>query len=164
MYKASIDSYEFDIDFGKEIMLNDNVQPLHFHDEEKGSVSVSLNGESKIADIVKIDKETKLVTLRIQGKKFTVQLKEPIDLLLDKIGIKNDHHKKVNHLKAPMPGLIVKVIAEVGKSYKEGEALLILEAMKMENVFKAAADVVVKDIKIDEKETVEKGQILMLFE
>ena len=70
----------------------------------------------------------------------------------------------MNDLKAPMPGMIIKVLAKVGEHYKAGEPLLVLEAMKMENVFKAAADITIKDILIDEKNTVEKGQVLMVFE
>jgi biotin carboxyl carrier protein len=64
----------------------------------------------------------------------------------------------------PMPGLVIKILAEQGKHYKAGDALMILEAMKMENVFKAAADVTIKAIEITERQTVEKGQILMVFE
>jgi biotin carboxyl carrier protein len=62
-----------------------------------------------------------------------------------------------------MPGLIVKLLVAVGDTVKQGEPLLILEAMKMENVFKAAADVTIKEIKVSEKQSVEKGQLLMLF-
>jgi biotin carboxyl carrier protein len=102
--------------------------------------------------------------VRIEGKKFAVQIKEPVDLMLDKLGINSKSTKKVNNLKAPMPGLVIKILAEQGKHYKAGDALMILEAMKMENVFKAAADVTIKAIEITERQTVEKGQILMVFE
>lgn len=71
--------------------------------------------------------------------------------------------KKVNHLKSPMPGLVLKVIAKVGDLVKQGEPLLVLEAMKMENVFKAPSDVVIKSIDVTEKQAVEKGELLISF-
>jgi biotin carboxyl carrier protein len=91
-------------------------------------------------------------------------LKEPIDILLEKLGMKNMGAKKMNNLKAPMPGLITKIMVKEGDEIKQGEPLLILEAMKMENVFKAAADVKIKSVKIAEKQAVEKGAELITFE
>ena len=64
-------------------------------------------------------------------------------------------------------GVAVKRIKEFrnfSKEVKAGDVVVVLEAMKMENVFKAAADVTIKEIKIQERQTVEKGQVLILFE
>jgi biotin carboxyl carrier protein len=62
-----------------------------------------------------------------------------------------------------MPGLVLKVFAAEGMEVKKGDNLFVLEAMKMENIIKAPADVVVKTIKIKPGDKVEKGQILMVF-
>ena len=72
--------------------------------------------------------------------------------------------KVVKEVKAPMPGLVVSVIATKGQEVKEGDSLLILEAMKMENVLKSPVDGVIKNIKIEETNTVEKNEILIEFE
>jgi biotin carboxyl carrier protein len=87
-----------------------------------------------------------------------------VDLLLERLGMKNVGVKKVNNLKAPMPGLISKLLVKEGDEIKQGEPLLVLEAMKMENVFKAVADVKIKAIKVSEKQAVEKGAELITFE
>jgi biotin carboxyl carrier protein len=71
---------------------------------------------------------------------------------------------KVNNLKAPMPGLVLRMNVKVGDTVKKGDALLVLEAMKMENVIKAAGDGVVKKITATEKTAVEKGAVLIEFE
>jgi biotin carboxyl carrier protein len=63
-----------------------------------------------------------------------------------------------------MPGLILKVAVTQGQFVKKGESLIVLEAMKMENVFKASADCIIKEIKVQEKQAVEKGQELITFE
>ena len=163
MYKVSIKDREFDIVNGEELFVDGVKKDVKFTFSGKGSLQVVVNGQSHEADLVSLDKEARKVTLRIEGKKMTAQIKEPVDLLFEQLGMKQTLVKKVNDLKAPMPGLIVKLLVAVGDTVKQGEPLLILEAMKMENVFKAAADVTIKEIKVSEKQSVEKGQLLMLF-
>lgn len=164
MYKTSIGEFNFEIIPGSNTQVNGIARNVNFSKETEKSFLVQIDGKTKVADLVKLDKDLKQVVLRIEGKKYSIQIKEPIDILLDRLGIKIGNSKKVNDLKAPMPGMIIKVLAKVGEHYKAGEPLLVLEAMKMENVFKAAADITIKDILIDEKNTVEKGQVLMVFE
>jgi biotin carboxyl carrier protein len=164
MYKASIGSHDVQVVTGKDASVNGVPVDIEFVKSATNSFKMRMNGVEKDADLVKLDKENKLVIVRIEGKKFAVQIKEPVDLMLDKLGINSKSTKKVNNLKAPMPGLVIKILAEQGEHYKAGDALMILEAMKMENVFKAAADVTIKAIEITERQTVEKGQILMVFE
>ena len=71
--------------------------------------------------------------------------------------------RSVNDLKAPMPGLIVDIKVQVGNAVKKGDIVLILEAMKMENVLKSAGDGTVKAIKVTPKQNVEKNQVLIEF-
>ena len=63
-----------------------------------------------------------------------------------------------------MPGLVLKILVQPGDQVKKGEPLLVLEAMKMENVFKASDDVTIKEINVVEKQAVEKGNELINFE
>jgi biotin carboxyl carrier protein len=72
--------------------------------------------------------------------------------------------QKANDLKAPMPGLVLRVLVEEHQVVKKGDSLILLEAMKMENVLKAAGDGVIKKIVAQEKTTVEKGQLLIQME
>ena len=67
-------------------------------------------------------------------------------------------------LRAPMPGLVVRVQAEPGQAVAAGAGLVVLEAMKMENELRAPAPAVVKAVHARPGETVEKGQILVEFE
>jgi len=71
---------------------------------------------------------------------------------------------KSDFLKAPMPGLVVKILVEAGQAVKKGDGLLIVEAMKMENELKASSDGKVKEVKVAEKEAVDKNQVLLEFE
>jgi biotin carboxyl carrier protein len=67
-------------------------------------------------------------------------------------------------LKAPMPGLVVRVLAEPGQSVVRGAGVVVLEAMKMENELKASTDAKVKAVRVRPGEPVEKGQVLVEFE
>ncbi len=62
---------------------------------------------------------------------------------------------------ASMPGRVVKVLTEEGASVEQGDGLLILEAMKMENEIKAPRSGVVSSLKVAEGESVESGQTMV---
>lgn len=164
IYQAKINETNYSIELGEKPSINSSIQNIDFAKVQKGSYQFNYNGRNVNTDVVKIDYETKQVILRIEGKKYTINIKEPVDIQLEKLGINTLQAKKVNNLKAPMPGLVIKTLVNVGDSVKAGEPLLVLEAMKMENVFKAAADVVIKSIKVTERQAVEKGQELITFE
>ena len=65
---------------------------------------------------------------------------------------------------SPYPSLVLEVMASSGQEVKKGDALLILEAMKMENVIKAQGDGIVKEVQIEKGQTVDKGAILVEME
>jgi pyruvate carboxylase subunit B len=67
-------------------------------------------------------------------------------------------------LKAPMPGLVVRVQVEAGQSIPAGAGVVVLEAMKMENELRAAAPGVVRTVRVRPGEPVEKGQVLVEFD
>jgi biotin carboxyl carrier protein len=67
-------------------------------------------------------------------------------------------------LRAPMPGLVLRVQVEAGQSVAAGAGVVVLEAMKMENELRAAAAGVVRSVRVQAGEAVEKGQLLVDFE
>ncbi|MEM7382618.1 MAG: acetyl-CoA carboxylase biotin carboxyl carrier protein subunit, partial [Bacteroidota bacterium] len=72
--------------------------------------------------------------------------------------------KDVSSIEAPMPGLILDISVSEGQEVNEGDPLLILEAMKMENVITSPRNGVVKSVPISQGETVEKKHLLIEFE
>ena len=72
--------------------------------------------------------------------------------------------KRGGVLKAPMPGLVIRVEVEPGDSLEAGRGIVVLEAMKMQNELRAAGPVVVKTVMVQAGQPVEKGQILVEFE
>ena len=118
---------------------------------------------SYTAEVLDLNPADKMVRLKINGHLHEVQLKDRFDLLLEKMGMSSVAGTKAADLKAPMPGLIVGVNVQPGDAVKKGDSLLILEAMKMENVLKAPADATVKTIRTTKGDRVEKGQVLVDF-
>jgi biotin carboxyl carrier protein len=75
-----------------------------------------------------------------------------------------DQRPKADVLRAPMPGMVVRINAHAGDSVIAGVGLVVLEAMKMENELKAGASGRVKAVRVNPGEAVEKGQVLLEFE
>jgi biotin carboxyl carrier protein len=67
-------------------------------------------------------------------------------------------------LKAAMPGLVVDVRVQPGDRVAKGQPVLVLEAMKMENIIKAPGDATVKEVFVTKGMSVEKGDRLLEFE
>jgi len=67
-------------------------------------------------------------------------------------------------LKAPMPGLVIEVKVEVGRQVEPGDPLVVIEAMKMENIIKARTKATIKKVCVKAGESVEKGDLILEFE
>lgn len=106
----------------------------------------------------------KTLTLEVNGNKYDVNIEDEYDMLVKKMGLSANVIQKMTNVKAPMPGLVVDVLVEPGKAVEKGSQLLILEAMKMENVLKAEGEGIVKSIEVIKGQAVDKGQILIEME
>ena len=121
------------------------------------------NLQSYNVELIDLDHVLKTAQIRVNNNIYTVSAKDRFDLLLDEMGLSNINSAKISDLKAPMPGLVLRIFVKEGDSVNKGDNLMILEAMKMENIIKAPADAVVKTVKIQPGDKVEKAQILLLF-
>jgi len=66
-------------------------------------------------------------------------------------------------VKAPLPGLIIKVAVNVGDTVKAGQDVIYMEAMKMENEVQATVDGIVKEIRVKEGDSVSEGDVLIVL-
>ncbi|MNR65826.1 2-oxoglutarate carboxylase large subunit [compost metagenome] len=69
----------------------------------------------------------------------------------------------MKEIKAPMPGLVLNVMVQEGQEVGKGDNLLVLEAMKMENIIKSPDSGIVKKILITKGDKVEKNEVLIQF-
>ena len=114
-------------------------------------------------DVVEIDRENRTIEMRINHLYYKFQVKDQYDELLEKLGMDRHAGSKVSEIKAPMPGLVLQVLVNPGEEVNANQPLLILEAMKMENVIKSPVDSLVKKIEVNTGDSVEKNQSLILF-
>ncbi|MCC6939081.1 MAG: acetyl-CoA carboxylase biotin carboxyl carrier protein subunit [Flavobacteriales bacterium] len=124
--------------------------------------SVVIGSRSFHVVVLKEDRENNTARLRIGAHTFTVQLQDERGRLMRTLGM-DKVGRAVSDLKAPMPGLVLNILVKPGDAVKKNDPLLILEAMKMENVIKATGDAVVKAIPAIKGKPVEKGQLLVSF-
>ncbi len=129
-----------------------------------GKYNLILNKKSYNVDIVDADFDLKTFTISVNGNDYNLQVEDRFDLLLHQLGMDDLKTTGISDLKAPMPGLVLSISVEEGQEVKEGESLIVLEAMKMENVLKAPSDVTIKKIAVKPSEAVEKNQLLVEFE
>ena len=111
----------------------------------------------------KIDNGT--YSLLVNGKQVRAnaktELEERVTKLIESAKITSNLHLEI---KAPMPGMILKIKKHEGNKIEAGESVLILEAMKMENDLKTPASGTIKKLFVKEGSTVEKGEILFSME
>ncbi|MES2064509.1 MAG: biotin/lipoyl-containing protein [Bacteroidota bacterium] len=165
MYNIKVnDKYNFEVNRkGDTLLVNDNTINADIKQLNQLLYHIINENGSYNAEVVSFDREAKTAEIKVNNNIYTIAAKDQFDVLLDKMGLSNLMTAKVSEIKAPMPGLVLKVLVEEGAEVKKGENLFVLEAMKMENIIKAPADVTVKTIKIKPGDKVEKGQILMMF-
>jgi acetyl/propionyl-CoA carboxylase alpha subunit len=164
MFKAKINNNSYDVKFEKsEAFLNEEIFDWDITKTGDRGYHIISNNKSYRAEIINIDTQLKTVLIKINGKKIEVALKDKFDLLLEKLGMDTVETAKVNDIKAPMPGLIIEIQIKEGDEVKKGDPIMILEAMKMENILKSPGDGLVRSIKVKKGDSVEKNQVLVLF-
>lgn len=156
--------YESNVNENYKLMVDPNNLDWDLLEIKDGKFHILQDNQSFNATILEANYETKTFSIKINKNVYTVNLKDKFDLLVEKLGFANMTVQKVNNIKAPMPGLVLDILVQAGDIVVKGESVLILEAMKMENVIKAEGDAVVKSIEIAKGTPVEKNQILVEFE
>ncbi len=146
------------------LVINDTPADWNASWQPNGLISVLHNGKSYTAIVENVDRKAKEVTLKVNGQVYKIAIKEPIDQLLSNMGMDLKSMQKAEPVKAPMPGMVLKVLVTPGQQINKGDGLVILEAMKMENILKATATATVKAIRVNERTAVEKGTVLIELE
>lgn len=166
MFTVKTDGKEWKIDSDglSKVLINGESHDFHSEQITDRYRKITLNGNVYHILLEGFDKTSKTVTLRVNGERKVYAVEDRSDELLKKFGIQSFPTPKVNELKSPMPGLVVQILVKPGDKLVKGDAIVVLEAMKMENVLKAPADVVIKSINCEPGKAVEKNSVLVKFE
>ena len=165
MYKVNVDN-KFNFNFektqgvwqldGKDVAFDMiEINPRTFH--------VLKDNKSYNVEIVNHNIAEKTLQIKVNNTLYSLTVKDKYDALLHELGLDKAMSKKVSNIKAPMPGMVLNILVEEGQDIKKGDALIILEAMKMENILKSPADGKVKKVAVKKGVAVEKGQVLIEF-
>jgi len=157
-YQVELDNYQAGKGTinGKPFNLDIQRNGDHFH--------VVYNHQSYQLELTQLDPLTKEITLKLNHDKMQFKVADDLDVLLHRLGMDKMAQKKVNDVRAPMPGLVLDVLVDKGQVVKKGDTLVILEAMKMENNIKSPVDGKIVQIACVPKKAVEKNDLLVVFE
>ncbi len=125
----------------------------------EGLWSLVIDGASTVADVTESDG---LAVVHVDGETYRIRVEEETRYLIRTRGGTAGASGQV--LKAPMPGRVVLVEVAVGQRVQAGDGLVILEAMKMENEFRASGAGVVKEIRVQVGQAVNPGDVLVVIE
>ncbi len=142
-------------------------------DEDSRSIHIMENsaGEYRLQDgdtqhkinVVEFDLYARTCTVEMDGQLKQVRIIRELDIMIEKMGLNATHSIKQSLMVAPMPGLVTEIKVTIGEHVDKGTPLLILEAMKMENVISAPHEAVIKEIKVNVGQAVERGLPLLEF-
>lgn len=157
-YLANVDdTFEWEVNIQQ-------VKDLDIVPVGKGKFHIIKDNISYQATVLQTNFAKKSFLISINGNEHEIKVADSYDMLVRKMGLNVASSSRMNDLKAPMPGLVLDVMVEAGQNFEKGDPLLILEAMKMENIIKATGEGIVKSIEVGKGDAVEKGQILLELE
>ncbi|WP_405572080.1 acetyl-CoA carboxylase biotin carboxyl carrier protein subunit [Winogradskyella sp. Asnod2-B02-A] len=158
MYKIKVNAtHTFEV-------TKDSMETLDVAETSTNHYHILQDNTSVKAEILQTDFNKKTYSIKVNNNTYDVSINDILDQQIEALGFEIGALRQVNDIKAPMPGLILEITVKVGDEVKEDDTLLILEAMKMENVIHSPRDGVIKSIQVNERETVDKNSLLIEFE
>ncbi len=145
-----------------EVMLGD--RKYHYEVVELSKNDFVLRIDNRVYEISAKRKDSDQYSVFINGKVIDVVVRTGLQERASSLIEQSSEFKHKMEVKAPMPGMILKVKKNVGESVKKGDSIIILEAMKMENDIKSPFSGLIKEVKVKENTPVDKGTILFTIE
>lgn len=157
VYKVRVNDFDFEF-------TQEEIDALDIVQKSSTAINLLKDNKSINAVLVKADQSAKSQTIEIEGESFDIEIKDELDQVLDQMGFSTAAGKQIKEIKAPMPGLVLEVAVEVGQQVNEGDKILILVAMKMENSIIINTSATIKRVAVSAGDAVEKGQVLVELE
>jgi len=145
-----------------EVNTEENNPDVVLRDDRTYQMTIA--GVPKRISIFAFDLNAGTCTVEMDGQLRQVRIINDLEVMIEKMGLNTSLSKKQSQIAAPMPGLVTSLKVKAGDHVLKGAPLLILEAMKMENVISAPHDAIIKLIKVNVSQAVERGLALMEFE
>ena len=159
---AGSKEYSFTNPLEKEIKYMGETVKLKLYEDPNGFSYVLWKNKKYPLEI--IEKNQNKYTVMLNGVWHSFTVETPFSLKRKKFLASQEGSSSVVSIEAPMPGKIVEVMVEVGGEVIAGEAIIILEAMKMQNEISSPVDGVIKKISIRKNDSVMKDDLLLEIE
>ncbi len=156
------DKYVVRNPFSEDLRINGHKKEIKIFENEEGFTFIEFNNKKYLAEIT--DKSQNKYTVLLNGVSYSFTIESPISYRRRKYLDKYKQHNKIEIVTAPMPGKIIELLVEESSHVKEGEAILILEAMKMQNEIIAQVTGKIKKISVKAGDSVTKDDVLMEIE
>jgi len=164
MFKVTVnETKNFSIQFNGQIV---NVNDLEHKPEitkiDNNTYLVIMDKKPFYVSVMKRDKDRRNFDLLINNKPASVRINHQSEVAAsesDQVGTK----RFVDYIKAPMPGLIADVLVRDGEEVIDGQPLLILKAMKMENILRAPHDGTIRHVLVESGQKISKEDLLIQF-
>lgn len=158
------EQHQFEVEVAEKVLKVNGLElQVDSRDLSVTQKHVIYQNKSYNIELVERNEDGKEVVVKVNGTLYQVGIEDQYDELLKKLGMDTSSANKVLEIKAPMPGLVLNVMVTEGQEVNKGDSLLVLEAMKMENIIKSPTGGVVKKILIRKGDKVEKNEILLQF-
>jgi biotin carboxyl carrier protein len=148
--------------FSDELKINGHKQDIKIFEDEEGFTFLEFKNKKYLAEIT--DKSQNKYTVLLNGLSYSFTIESPISYRRRKYLEKHKEINKLEVVSAPMPGKIVELLVEPNSRVKEGEPILILEAMKMQNEIITQVSGKIQKIYVKAGDSVAKDEVLMEIE
>ncbi len=137
------------------------VETQFFTRADNSEIQLLMNNNSYDVEVAK---QKGQFSVFIYGREFSVYAEDERLARIREVAGMGPGGADMKELAAPMPGLVTRVLKDVGDEVKKGESVVIVEAMKMENELKSGVDGKIKEVKVKEGQSIDKNTILVIFE
>ena len=157
------DTYEIELDREAERLLarvNDRDYDLELSEPEHGVFL--LKNDGKVYEAAVSSTQHDHISVRVRNAEFEIAISDP-KRLRGSAAAGEDASGKAE-IKTAMPGKIVRILKAVGDAVQKGDAILVVEAMKMQNEIRSPKDGTVSELRAAEGTTVAAGDVLAIIE
>jgi biotin carboxyl carrier protein len=156
---ATKKAYEFKNPLSKRIKYQGKEVDIKLHEDPKGFSYIVWKNKKYMLDV--IEKKQNKYTIVVNGVWHSFTVETPISLKRKRYLEQQGEVSSTVSLEAPMPGKIIDILVEEGGEVKEGESIIILEAMKMQNEITSHVSGIVQSIAVKKNESVMKDDLLI---
>jgi biotin carboxyl carrier protein len=164
MYTATVnENKKFSILFKDQVVV---VNDLEYRPEitkvDDSAFLVIMNNKPYYLSIIKKGKDRRSFQLLVNNRPVSVRINHQSETATSESSAPGAK-RLVEYIKAPMPGLIADILVSDGEDVIDGQPLLILKAMKMENILRAPHDGTIRLVLVENGQKISKDEVLIQF-